>query len=95
MAASGSESQQTASSYGARAVWLVISLLLFYPLSAGPFVFFFTLAEKLGWTSLDSALGAFAIIYMPLEMLVMEFEIVRAPIIGYVEFWEWIADCFV
>ena len=93
MAASGSESQQTASSYGARAVWLVISLLLFYPLSAGPFVFCRVLLVKLGWSATESAFSAFGVIYSPLEMLVSHVEIIHRLIVGYVDFWAWIAEC--
>lgn len=78
---------------GSMLVWLLVSLLLFYPLSAGPFVFCRVLLVKLGWSTTESVFSAFGVIYSPLEMLVSHVEILGRLIVGYVELWAWIAEC--
>ena len=78
---------------GSMLVWLLVSLLLFYRLSAGPFVFCRVLLVKLGWSATESAFSAFGVIYSPLEMLVSHVDILGRLIVGYVDFWAWIAEC--
>ena len=92
MADSGSEPQQPPSTYGVRAVWLLVGLLLFYPLSAGPIYFLAVLVSQQHGEWRDAAVETLQFMYSPVVAVAQQSPMLSSPFEQYMFGWAWLAE---